>query len=58
MVRVHTNNLYDQDSLKVKATKIMVASRDETEIIELEYEEPYCDYIFKGKKFCTVLPCL
>ena len=53
MVRVHTNDLYDQDSLKVKATKIMVASREELEIIDLEYQEPYCDYMFKGVKVCT-----
>ena len=58
MVRVHTNNLYDQDSLKVKATKIMVASREETEIVDLEYEEPYCDYMFKGVEVCTGLPYL
>ena len=36
----------------------MVASREDPEVVDLEYEEPYCNYMFKGVEVCTGLPYL
>ena len=53
-VRIHTEKKEDKAPIvrqkKYPPTKILLASKREPEIIDLQDEEPYCDYIFKGKK--------
>ena len=55
---LYIENKINDDPQKIIASKIMLASIRNPEIVDLEDEEPYCDYIFKGKSFFTNLSCL
>ena len=49
---LYTENKDNEDPQKFIASKIMLASIRNPEIVDLEDEEPYCDYIFTGKSVC------
>ena len=46
---LYTENKDNKDPQEFIASKIMLASNRNPEIVDLQDEEPYCDYIFKGK---------